>query len=257
MKEHLELTLTQLAEYLKSVKTRLETELGKAGDAPTTEMTDLKKQVQNLMTSEYPHLTSSAFVAPDVFPEEFIPVDRIIEDKKLGLTLMLEDFKSKIEPKLEEYLAAVKKENDRIAEEERLAAEAAARASARAAASARGSGKRPIAPAPPSETFDQRYWRLAQGITVPVPGYQLVEKCDSAPPNAIGCYGIAQHYIKITHRAAAMSDCMLRRVIAHESYHYYQWVNGHIILSNDTMGIVVNKDQLEAAAYAYDAAYGC
>jgi len=256
--DHLVKTISEKNEYIKSVQKTL----NDVSDSPSKEMIELKKEIQELLNEDYPQFVYSDFLNGLRIPKHFQPSPWVIEKNNTEITEVFEKFKNEIEVKLANYLSLAEEERKRIEENEAEEKESAANKSPRnpkSTASSSQPNKKPSSTPKPhsNETFDQRYWRLAKGITVPVPPYQVVESCNSVEPRAIGCYTLGADYIKITQRAVEKSDCGLREVIAHESYHYYQWVNHLYEFSNGTMGYVTNEAEIEAAAYAYDDRFGC
>lgn len=139
-----------------------------------------------------------------------------------------------------EIEAAVEAERERIRAEEE-ARRAAEEAERRRAASAfnRGSGARG------GEDPYARVQRLMARLGVSVPF--TIGSCTGSA-SAGGCYWSGSSQIIITPFGLTGSDCFVMQMITHEMRHMWQYRNGMWKIEG---GVLVNRAELEADAYAY------
>jgi len=218
---------------IKNITDVLDADHGKAGANPTKEMTSLAEEIKE----QVDQLDDIYEIEPSQRLQVWhsIVTKETVEEWESEVTLWVDEQIPPLEEKIESFKKIVKSENDRIAKEE---AEAAAREAA-----ARGSGRVPDA------SQADRLARLSQGISIYVPPI-VIAYC----PIGVACYYPGDNYIIITPAWLNRPDCKVRTAIAHESYHYYQWVNGMIDMEG---GVIYNREELEAGANAYGSRYGC
>lgn len=78
--------------------------------------------------------------------------------------------------------------------------------------------------------------------------------CSSTIGVADACFNYKNN-IMLTPGLMRKSRCYIRRVIAHEYRHWLQWKHGEFKIS--ASGVLLNRSQMEAEAYAFEAKYGC
>lgn len=145
---------------------------------------------------------------------------------------------------------AAEKDRIRIAKE-KAAAAAAARAAA-AAAAARG-GSSYTGSSSGGGGGSSVYARVAQ-IAAGLPFSFRFSIGGCPQPGAYACYDSWKDTITITPGRAVQSTCKVRSALAHEYRHQWQYKNGKFVFKNH---VLMNRDALEADAYAFGYSYGC
>lgn len=175
-------------------------------------------------------------------------------------------YRDTVNLKVTEWKTAVQAEKDRLAEEERKRQEAEAEAARKAAeetaqnnSSNSGSSSNGnysgntnnntgYSGGGGGESQEQRLARIASTLPFYVPPIIITDRCMQSVPNALGCYAW-QSVIEVTSRGLSRNDCVVKHIIAHETRHYQQHMEG---LADNHDGPWLEND---AAAFAYG--YGC
>lgn len=160
--------------------------------------------------------------------------------------------------KAEEQRKAIEAEAARVAAAKAEAARVAAAKSANSKTPTGSPSKTSTAPAAPSAAGESdlgRLQRIASTLPFAVPTI-VIGSCDSTGlAAAVACYSVGGDVITVIPSYLSRPDCKLRRVIAHESRHYWQYTTGK--LTFDSSGQVSNAPWAESDAYAFGDSYGC
>ena len=238
----------RIAEAKASLTTRLDDVI--AGGVTTATLTQLKADAIVKIEA----LNSEYFLGTNLYPIDFV---KFVKNLNEAADAKIAEVEAPVVAWETELVA--EKERIRIAEEARKAEQArkAAEAAQQAANAARRSSPRsgPVKATTPvaGESQQGRLSRIIASLPFSVPSV-VVGTCPGVT-NALGCYGY-NSVLVLTQRVLGRSDCSIVSVIAHESRHYQQHMNGQIQFSADGTE-VLNRDWLESDATSFASSYGC
>jgi hypothetical protein len=111
-------------------------------------------------------------------------------------------------------------------------------------------------PIPAPESAEARLNRISSTLpfsTLPV----IIGNCDATGESlAVACYTLGDDVVVVVVPSYVnRSECKIRKVIAHENRHHWQYLNGKMLF--DAHWKITNAPELEVDAYAFGARYGC